>query len=673
MSDKPTLFVEMSEHQPGVHPDVLDMLDPSEPEDTVAQFSRRFSRASKVRSFRELLQRGFYDRRHRCGPEAALDDCPRDEGGKFSTTSGSGGQPEDWDDHRPKSERKSAPKKPAKKKPKKKSKANRKKPRAVFKGTIEDFRDEWKLWVWDQIEPAYEAAKAKADEVVRLNEELHVNQHPQSEEDRAAWKDTYAAYHAAADVEFTTPWGEKYYSPGGAERALGKMVERRQKLIGAAMLSETSQDSKVLRALEHSDLWDRELRPRSDEVYINSVRSFYARLGSKLKPHDKGSADEKRRFVELVKDIPSEILKSHARCFQWGRKGRASRLLAAHISGREMRNWRSELFKNKKAISHDYETAKERFHETSESIRQEVLTSDVWDEQIEALDKGINDANDIALEIISEHQKRRKGLSANDLSKERKRYLKELGDSERLMEKVRDDRDDLRKKRNGAVHDALTLPEGTSQQVELTFSKGHFSDDKKQMITKAVEKVAGWIPSGRLAYKVRHVNIGPSSGRYKYRSSYSDSDQELRLTPGVTAVTVAHEFGHHIEYGATKTYALKSLGFLMSRMNEDDDGPLYRYGDWYDLDEYGNPDRMRDAFGGKQRGDSQQRAAYAGKLYKTSSYGDDPKATMGSFGFGITATEVISMGVERLFEDPTGFAKSDPEYFRFVIATLRGL
>ena len=36
------------------------------------------------------------------------------------------------------------------------------------------------------------------------------------------------------------------------------------------------------------------------------------------------------------------------------------------------------------------------------------------------------------------------------------------------------------------------------------------------------------------------------------------------------------------------------------------------------------------------------------------------------------ATELMSMGVQRLFENPKQFAKEDREYFDFVIANLRG-
>ena len=37
------------------------------------------------------------------------------------------------------------------------------------------------------------------------------------------------------------------------------------------------------------------------------------------------------------------------------------------------------------------------------------------------------------------------------------------------------------------------------------------------------------------------------------------------------------------------------------------------------------------------------------------------------------ATEILTMGIERLFNDPIGFAKDDPDYFQFLIRTLQKL
>lgn len=35
-------------------------------------------------------------------------------------------------------------------------------------------------------------------------------------------------------------------------------------------------------------------------------------------------------------------------------------------------------------------------------------------------------------------------------------------------------------------------------------------------------------------------------------------------------------------------------------------------------------------------------------------------------------TEIISMGLELLYDDPIGFAERDPEYFKFLTGILNG-
>ena len=41
--------------------------------------------------------------------------------------------------------------------------------------------------------------------------------------------------------------------------------------------------------------------------------------------------------------------------------------------------------------------------------------------------------------------------------------------------------------------------------------------------------------------------------------------------------------------------------------------------------------------------------------------------------YGDRATEILTMGIERLHEDPVKFYRSDPEYFEFVVKTLQNI
>ncbi len=39
---------------------------------------------------------------------------------------------------------------------------------------------------------------------------------------------------------------------------------------------------------------------------------------------------------------------------------------------------------------------------------------------------------------------------------------------------------------------------------------------------------------------------------------------------------------------------------------------------------------------------------------------------------GIVTTEILSMGAERLYNDPIAFFNEDQDYFNFIVTTLRG-
>lgn len=132
----------------------------------------------------------------------------------------------------------------------------------------------------------------------------------------------------------------------------------------------------------------------------------------------------------------------------------------------------------------------------------------------------------------------------------------------------------------------------------------------------------------------------------------------VELAQGTDPATAAHELGHVLEavspvaafnarafdkhrYGSEKPYALIAKwpgnGHRPSEMVRDDRmkglHPLGKYSPWAD--------------------------AYIGKQYTFSQVGYD-------------GGELISIGLELLYHDPAGFLARDPEYYDFMVATLRG-
>jgi hypothetical protein len=67
----------------------------------------------------------------------------------------------------------------------------------------------------------------------------------------------------------------------------------------------------------------------------------------------------------------------------------------------------------------------------------------------------------------------------------------------------------------------------------------------------------------------------------------------------------------------------------------------------YGEDEIGNEDDFRAAFG--------KLGCYVGKKY----------------GSGSHMTEIVTMGLQKLYDDPMTFARNDPEFCTFILGLLR--
>ncbi len=127
---------------------------------------------------------------------------------------------------------------------------------------------------------------------------------------------------------------------------------------------------------------------------------------------------------------------------------------------------------------------------------------------------------------------------------------------------------------------------------------------------------------------------------------------EIYILPSTKEPVILHEIGHALEY-LYPDYAKKVRDFWAHRCEGTlAENMLAVYGGNYRFDEIGYPDHFDKVFG---RGD---KAAYAGKRY--------------SGGPNDGATEITSMGLQALLENPVEFAKNDPEYFALIVGCLQG-
>jgi hypothetical protein len=85
----------------------------------------------------------------------------------------------------------------------------------------------------------------------------------------------------------------------------------------------------------------------------------------------------------------------------------------------------------------------------------------------------------------------------------------------------------------------------------------------------------------------------------------------------------------------------------------------------YGRDEEGSPDDFEKSFKAVfPEVDARRYAHYAGKKYKEKPFGASSKY--------LASTEVYSMGLELLHENPAKFAKTDPEWFNLVSGIATG-
>ena len=125
------------------------------------------------------------------------------------------------------------------------------------------------------------------------------------------------------------------------------------------------------------------------------------------------------------------------------------------------------------------------------------------------------------------------------------------------------------------------------------------------------------------------------------RSQYEPSKNLLQIVKDEETGRIAHEIAHWVEVQNPEVLK-KCSDFLDRRCGDEKPTPL---GNGYRADEYARRDKFFDPYCGKEYGKNGKRSA----------------------------TEVLTMGVERLLDDPAEFAEQDRDYFNFVVTTLGGM
>lgn len=131
--------------------------------------------------------------------------------------------------------------------------------------------------------------------------------------------------------------------------------------------------------------------------------------------------------------------------------------------------------------------------------------------------------------------------------------------------------------------------------------------------------------------------------------------RNITVPPKVEAAVIVHEFGHVMEaesgahFQAAVNFLSRRTGFKESDTNIAQSAkPLSALtGQGYSKSERALEDRLKNP--------------YTAKVYEASGPGSYK---------GLGATEVTSMGLERMYRDPVEFAREDPDHFRFTLEQM---
>jgi hypothetical protein len=179
----------------------------------------------------------------------------------------------------------------------------------------------------------------------------------------------------------------------------------------------------------------------------------------------------------------------------------------------------------------------------------------------------------------------------------------------------------------------LTLPEGQHSKIGINNYYGKKHDIDWQLGVDWFSSMTNQFGRPEDETTVKMITINRNTRSYhRFGMVY--------LSRNAKPEVIAHELGHALEF-RNSTVHQKCVDFLEERTRGEAGVPLAKLRPhWgYGRGEVAKADKFLDP--------------YMGKLYKN-------------------ATEILSMGLTYLYTEPALFAKEDPEYFDFMINTLRG-
>ena len=295
-----------------------------------------------------------------------------------------------------------------------------------------------------------------------------------------------------------------------------------------------------------------------------------------------------------------------------------------NIQGKQTENKRQKLLKN----AGDY----------SKKLNEEVKKNEKIINSIVSVEKDYINANNewIALGKLKkeawskyENLKDIQKASDNELDVQMQKYMNLVGKYNAQRDIVNNKMSEKYK----AINQILRIKDGANIEFKTT-TKSKKVKDNLQLGKDLLDGIISKNIMPKEPVKAMAIQGG------KGRCHYSHQNDRLEMTNEADAPDVAHELMHWLEKKNPKVLD-NSLTFLEYRTQGEEVQSLRQLTKQnFDKEEVAKPDKFF--------------SPYCGKIYNHQ------------------ATEIMSMGIERIFENPKEFAETDIEYMSFVISNLRG-
>lgn len=203
------------------------------------------------------------------------------------------------------------------------------------------------------------------------------------------------------------------------------------------------------------------------------------------------------------------------------------------------------------------------------------------------------------------------------------------------------------------VKNALASIVGEQPEYKSTMGASVAKSYNSISLPEAIKNAENWLSATTVAVNGRRPEVTMESTDRKDAGGLYSQEKKSIYIRNVKPMVVVHEYGHALEHqfpeigAASRAFVgHRTAGetpMLFSNVSPDVE--------WAKDDDMGRKDDFEKAFG--PLSPDNLAPLYVGKIYDN-------------------ATEVLSMGLELMYENPLHFLKEDPEYFYFVVGIMTG-